>query len=63
MALGKKQEVSTVSLPRSLISCSMDARIGAMEKALKGEKVRYKSHCDSKKFQKFLEDRLQSGMT
>ena len=58
MALGKKQEVSTRLTPEELDKRSMDARIGAMEKALNAEKVRYKSHCDSKKFQKFLEDRL-----
>ena len=29
-----------------------------MEEALKGEKVRYKSNCDSEKFKEFLEDRL-----
>ena len=58
MALGKKQEVSTRLTPEELDKRSMDARIGAMEKALKAEKVRYKSPCDSKKFQKFLEDRL-----
>ena len=58
MALGKKQEVSTRLTPDELDKRSMDARIGVMEEALKAEKVYYKSHCDSKKFLKFLEDRL-----
>ena len=58
MALGKKQEVSTRLTPDELAKCSMDARIAAMEEALKGEKVRYKSNCDSDKFKGFLEDRL-----
>ena len=37
---------------------SMDSRLAAMEQALKAEKVRYKSNCDSEKFKGFLEDRL-----
>jgi hypothetical protein len=58
MALGKKQDVSTRLTPDELAKRSMDARIAVMEEALKAEKVRYKSHCDSEKFKKFLEDRL-----
>ena len=58
MALGKKQEVSTRLSPDELAKRSMDARITVMEQALKAEKVRYKSDCDSDKFKGFLEDRL-----
>ena len=58
MALGKKQEVSTRLTPDELAKRSMDARIAVMEEALKGEKVRYKSNCDSDTFKEFLEDRL-----
>ena len=58
MALGKKQEVSTRLSPDEIAKLSMDARIAVMEEALKGEKVRYKSNCDSEKFKEFLEDRL-----
>jgi hypothetical protein len=58
MALGKKQEVSTRLSPDEIAKLSMDARITVMEEALKGEKVRYKSDCDSEKFKGFLEDRL-----
>jgi len=58
MALGKKQEVSTRLSPDEIAKLSMDARIAVMEEALKGEKVRYKSDCDSEKFKGFLEDRL-----
>ena len=58
MALGKKQEVSTRLTPDEFAKRSMDARITVMEEALKGEKVRYKSDCDSDKFKGFLEDRL-----
>jgi hypothetical protein len=54
----KTADVSTRLTPDELDKRSMDSRIGVMEEALKGEKVRYKSHCDSKKFKKFLEDRL-----
>jgi hypothetical protein len=58
MALGKKQEVSTRLTPDEFTKQSMDSRLAAMEQALKGEKVRYKSNCDSDKFKEFLEDRL-----
>ena len=58
MALGKKQEVSTRLSPDEIAKLSMDARIAVMEEALKGEKVQYKSNCDSEKFKGFLEDRL-----
>jgi hypothetical protein len=54
----KSADVSTRLTPDELDKRSMDARISVMEEALKAEKVRYKSHCDSKKFKKFLEDRL-----
>ena len=54
----KSADVSTRLTPDELDKRSMDARISVMEEALKGEKVRYKSHCDSEKFKKFLEDRL-----
>jgi len=54
----KTVDVSTRLTPDELDKRSMDARIAVMEEALKAEKVRYKSHCDSKKFKKFLEHRL-----
>ena len=54
----KTADVSTRLTPDELDKRSMDARNRVMEEALKGEKVRYKSRCDSKKFKKFLEDRL-----
>lgn len=58
MALGKKQEVSARLTPDEFSKKSMDARIAAMEEALKAEKVRYKSSNDPDKFKDFLEDRL-----
>jgi len=58
MALGKKQEVSTRLTPEESAKHSMDNRLAAAMDALKCEKVRYKSNCDSDKFKEFLEDRL-----
>jgi hypothetical protein len=54
----KTTDVSTRITPDQLAKRSMDSRLAAMEQALKGEKVRYKSNCDSEKFKEFLEDRL-----
>ena len=54
----KAADVSTRLTPDELDKRSMDARIAVMDEALKVEKVRYKSHCDSDKFKAFLEDRL-----
>jgi len=54
----KTADVSTRLTPDQLAKRSMDCRLAAMEQALKGEKVRYKSNCDSEKFKRFLEDQL-----
>ena len=54
----KTPDVSTRITPDQLAKRSMDSRLAAMEQALKGEKVRYKSNCDSEKFKGFLEDQL-----
>jgi hypothetical protein len=54
----KTADVSTRLTPIEFAKCSMDSRLAAMEQALKREKVRYKSNCDSEKFKEFLEDRL-----
>jgi hypothetical protein len=54
----KTTDVSTRITPDQLAERSMDSRLAAMEQALKGEKVQYKSNCDSEKFKEFLEDRL-----
>ena len=53
----KTADVSTRLTPDELDKRSMDARVAVMEEALKSEKVRYKSRCDSEKFKTFLEDR------
>jgi hypothetical protein len=54
----KTVDVSSRITPDQLAKRSMDSRLAAMEQALKGEKVRYKSNCDSEKFKGFLEDQL-----
>jgi hypothetical protein len=54
----KTTDVSSRLTPVEFAKRSMDSRLAAMEQALKGEKVQYKSNCDSEKFKEFLEDRL-----
>jgi hypothetical protein len=54
----KTADVSTRLTPTEFAKRSMDGRLEAMSEALKGEKVLYKSNCDSDKFKEFLEDRL-----
>lgn len=54
----KPEDVSTRLTPIELAKRSMDNRLAATTDALKSEKVRYKSNCDSDKFKEFLEDRL-----
>jgi hypothetical protein len=54
----KTTDVSNRFTPIEFAKRSMDSRLAAMEQALKAEKVRYKSNCDSEKFKGFLEDRL-----
>jgi hypothetical protein len=54
----KTADVSTRLTPDEYAKRSMDGRIEAMREALKAEKVRYKSNCDSEKFKEFLADRL-----
>jgi hypothetical protein len=54
----KTTDVSTRLSFDELAKCSMDARVEAANKAMEGEKVRYKSSNDPEKFLKFLEHRL-----
>jgi hypothetical protein len=54
----KTADVSTRLTPLEFVKRSMDNRLAATEKALKCEKVLYKSDCDPEKFKDFLEDRL-----
>jgi hypothetical protein len=54
----KTADVSTRLTPSEFAKCSMDARVEAANKAMQGEKVRYKSPVDQERFKSFLEDRL-----
>lgn len=54
----KTEDVSTRLTPAEFAKRSMDVRVTATNKALEGEKVRYKSSNNPERFKKFLEDRL-----
>ena len=54
----KTADVSTRLSFDELAKRSMDARVEATNKAMEGEKVRYKSPGDPERFLKFLEHRL-----
>jgi hypothetical protein len=54
----KTDDVSTRISPDELAKRSMAARVEAANKAMQGEKVRYKSPSDPERFLKFLEHRL-----
>jgi hypothetical protein len=54
----KPVDVSTRISPDELAKRSMAARVEAANKAMQGEKVRYKSPGDPERFLKFLEHRL-----
>jgi hypothetical protein len=54
----KTADVSTRLSPGELAERSMAARVEAANKAMQGEKVRYKSPGDTERFLKFLEHRL-----
>ena len=57
MAL-KKEEVTSRESPDAMEKRMFEAKLTAMEKAMKGEKVRYKSKRDPERFLEFLEYRL-----
>jgi hypothetical protein len=57
MAL-KKQELTSRETPEAMQERMFEAKLTAMEKAMKGEKVRYKSNRDPERFLDFLEYRL-----
>jgi hypothetical protein len=54
----KPVDVSTRLSPDELAKRSMAARVEVANKAMQGEKVRYKSPGDPERFLKFLEHRL-----
>jgi hypothetical protein len=54
----KKVEAYVRLNPADSAKRSLDSRLSATQKALRSEKVRYTSDCDSEKFKEFLEHRL-----
>jgi hypothetical protein len=54
----KTADVSTRLSPDEFAKRSMDIRVDAANKAMQGDKVRYKSAVDEERFRSFLEDRL-----
>lgn len=54
----KTTETTTRLSPIELEAKYSESRKAAVEKALQGENVRYKSECDPIKFKEFLEHRL-----
>ena len=54
-----KNEVSTRLTPELCLQQSMDSRVDAMNKALGGERVRYRSSRNPGSFVSFLEGRLE----
>ena len=58
MAL-KKEEATSRETPEAMQKRMFEAKLAAMEKAMKGEKVRYKSKRDPERFLEFLEYRLK----
>ena len=54
----KKQELTSRETPEAMQERMFEAKLAAMEKAMKGEKVRYKSKRDPERFLDFLEYRL-----
>ena len=57
MAL-KKEEITSRESPDAMQKRMFEAKIAAMNEAMKGEKVRYKSKRDPERFLEFLEYRL-----
>ena len=54
----KNEEVTSREAPEAIQKRMFEAKLAAMEKAMKGEKVRYKSKRDPERFLEFLEYRL-----
>ena len=58
MAL-KKEEITSRESPDAMQKRIFEAKIAAMNEAMKGEKIRYKSKRDPERFLYFLESRLK----
>ena len=59
MSLKETEEVTSRESPDAMDKRLFKAKLAAMEKAMKGEKVRYKSNRDPERFLEFLEYRLK----
>jgi hypothetical protein len=59
MSLKKADESLSRETPRPCKNACLKRSSPAMEKAMKGEKVRYKSNRDPERFLEFLEYRLK----
>jgi hypothetical protein len=59
MSLKDKTEVTSHETPDAMQKRMFEAKLAAMEKAMKGEKIRYKSNRDPERFLYFLESRLK----
>ena len=58
MSLKKADEALSRETPEAMQKRMFEAKLAAMEKAMKGKKVRYKSKRDPERFLDFLEYRL-----
>ena len=59
MSLKETEEVTSRESPDAMDKRLFKAKLAAMEKAMKGEKIRYKSKRDPERFLEFLEYRLK----
>jgi len=59
MSLKETEEVTSRESPDAMDKRLFKAKLAAMEKAMKGEKIRYKSKRDPERFLDFLEYRLK----
>ena len=59
MTLEETEEVTSRESPDAMDKRLFKAKLAAMDKAMKGEKIRYKSNRDPERFLDFLEYRLK----
>jgi hypothetical protein len=59
MSLKETEQLTSRETPDAMQKRMFEAKLAAMEKAMKGEKIRYKSNRDPERFLYFLESRLK----
>jgi hypothetical protein len=59
MSLKETEQLTSRETPDTMQKRMFEAKLAAMEKAMKGEKIRYKSNRDPERFLYFLESRLK----